>query len=56
MKLILKWMVLNLPQFILICGFCLISLGCFLFSLPIGFVATGILLIILAIITYLMSD
>jgi len=53
MKQILKWIALNLPQFILICGFCLLSLGFFLFSIPIGFIASGISLIILAVAAYL---
>lgn len=55
MKLILKWIALNLPQFILICGFCLLTLGCFLISNAIGFIAGGISLIVLAIVAYYME-
>jgi hypothetical protein len=48
-----KWIALNMPQFTLICGFCLLSLGFFLFSIPIGFIASGISLIVLAVVAYL---
>lgn len=47
-----KWIALNMPQFILICGFCLLSIGFFLFSIPIGFIASGISLIVLAVLAY----
>ena len=47
-----KWIALNMPQFILICGFCLLSIGFFLFTIPIGFIASGISLIILAVVAY----
>ncbi|WP_278553516.1 hypothetical protein [Companilactobacillus farciminis] len=50
MKLILKWITLNLPQIILICGFCLLSIGCFFINLPAGFIASGISLIALAVV------
>jgi len=48
MKLIFKWIALNLPQIILICGFFVLAIGCFLINLPVGFISTGILLIVLA--------
>jgi len=52
MRLILKWIALNLPQILIICGFCLLSFGFFLFSIPIGFITSGISLIILAVVAY----
>ena len=48
-----KWITLNMPQFTLICGFCLLSIGFFLFSISIGFIASGVSLIILAVVAYL---
>ncbi|WP_157060467.1 hypothetical protein [Companilactobacillus futsaii] len=48
MKNIFKWIALNLPQFLLICGFFVFSIGWYFVNLPAGLIATGISLIILA--------
>jgi len=48
MKQVIKWIILNIPQIIMICGFLMLSIGTFLISETVGFISTGLLLIVLA--------
>jgi len=52
LKKVFKWILLNLPQILLICGFCLVTIGFFLLLIPAGYMAAGLSLIILAILSY----
>jgi len=49
MSKLFKWIALNLPQIVLICGFFMISIGSYFISLPIGLIVSGFSMIILAI-------
>jgi len=49
MKNIFKWIALNLPQILLICGFFVISIGSYFIGLPIGLIVSGVSMIILSI-------
>ena len=49
MKSIFKWIALNLPQILLICGFFVFSTGWYFINLPIGLIVTGVSLIVLAL-------
>jgi hypothetical protein len=49
MKNIFKWIALNLPQILLICGFFVFSTGWYFINLPIGLIVSGVSMIILSI-------
>lgn len=49
MKNIFKWIALNLPQILLICGFFVFSTGWYFINLPIGLIVTGVSLVVLAL-------
>ncbi|GEO78135.1 hypothetical protein [Companilactobacillus mindensis] len=49
MSKLFKWMILNFPQIVLICGFFVLSIGSYFISLPVGLIVSGVSMIILAI-------
>ncbi|WDT64719.1 hypothetical protein NV391_06885 [Companilactobacillus crustorum] len=49
MSKLFKWITLNLPQIVLICGFFVLSIGSYFIGLPVGLIVSGVSMIILSI-------
>jgi len=49
MKNIIKWLFINFPQILLICGFFVLIIASFMFSTIFGLISFGVVLIIFSI-------